>query len=200
MGVIMPVPIDLSKCSKLRVLSFANCLIPPSQQLPETLEHLSFTSTSPPDLSQYSLPNLRTICLVSIREIYPQLSHLLLHCRDRLETLSVKESIPDNPSQIAAIFPSANYLPKLKELNLQGIFEVNDTVVRKVITSAPNLKRLNLSATSVTGHGIRMLARSDDFKLEQLVINELLQRPDGEDIHFARNSGINIPPIRHQHM
>lgn len=156
--------------------------------------------TVPLNLFQYVLPNLKTISLVSVDGIYHRLSQLLLHCKDSIEALSLKESLPENPSEFETIFSIPGYLSKLKDLNLQGIFEVNDTMVHKVISSAPNLKRLNLSATSVTGHGIRMLAQASDFKLEQLVINSLLQRPNEADVHYARQHGIDIPPIRHWHM
>ncbi|KAK2836840.1 hypothetical protein FQN49_006670 [Arthroderma sp. PD_2] len=84
------------------------------------------------------------------------------------------------------------YLRFITDLDVGFMAGVGDSTVEVMVDTMPNLKKLNLSYTTVTGYSIKLFADATKTKLETVELSGTLKPISRDAVEYGRSKGINV--------
>ena len=192
-------PAGFSTLRKLRSLKLCRNRLPSLPKLPSTLRNLHLIATSidfrrlesAESLEEdYNLHELETLDLSHNHLLtYPALQILLNPSKGKLKELDLSCCGKIDKAAIHRLITSG-YLNGIVELRLSHL-EVDDFTAENIAGSCPQLKRLNLSCTKITGVGVKFLVQKPQGKIEELCLNNCAG-VSIDAVAYAKAKGINV--------
>ncbi|KAM5456460.1 hypothetical protein McanMca71_005555 [Microsporum canis] len=82
------------------------------------------------------------------------------------------------------------HLCSITDLIISGIIGVDDSITEVMVDTMPNLKRLDMSGTIITGYSIKLLADAPNMKLEKMALHSTLNPINRDAYEYGKSKGI----------
>lgn len=190
--------LGFSRLLNLRLLKLCRAQLPLLPKLPSTIRHLHLIATSIqfawPESGQpfegYNLQELETLDMSHNRLLtYTALEILLKPSKGKLTELDLSCCGQIDRAAIYGLITNG-YLDTIVELRLSHA-DVDDFIAEALAGSCPQLKRLNLSCTKITGVGVKSLVQKPQGGMEELVLDHCAG-VSTDAVAYAKAKGIRV--------
>lgn len=187
-----------SRLSELRTLQFSRTRLQLLPKLSSTIHHLHLSGTSlnfrrlgsSEVLQDCNMRELETLDL-SINHLltYPALQILLNPSKGKLKELDLSYCGQIDEAAIHGLIISG-YLDGIVDLRLSHS-DVDDFTAETLARSCPQLKRLDLSSTKISGVGVKSLVQKPQGMIEELYLNNCTG-VNIDAVEYAKAKGIYV--------
>lgn len=186
--------------SRLRRYELITWQLEESPELPKSLENLSILFSSMDgnlvDEEHFKgLGKLKTAAFMGFNSVTVELLECLLtDAKPTLTGLDIEWTQIDG-GELRDLM-NAGLFENLTHLNIGRLLDVDDLVTDTIVDTMPNLKVLGLIETKVGPLGLKSLADTEKLKLRTLFVERMETPMDRDAIDYAKNKGIEIPPLQ----